>query len=123
MGSRGIFGQRGGEGEEGGRCGLRGAINSAATRRVGACLNRVRNLLRILRIQKGPARARASSQADPSQFNPITCVCVFATVFSLNSLSARVPHNLSNRVVETQTPNPWLEPLPEMCLFGFTLVL
>ena len=29
--------------------------------------------------------------------------------FSLNSLSVRVPHNFSRRVLQTQGPNPWLE--------------
>jgi hypothetical protein len=38
---------------------MRGAFESAATRRVGACLNGFRNLLRILRTQKSLARARA----------------------------------------------------------------
>ena len=31
------------------------------------------------------------------------------TFFSLSSLAVRVPHNVSRRVLETQTPNPWLD--------------
>ena len=30
-------------------------------------------------------------------------------IYSLNSLSVRVPHNSSRRVLQTQTPNPLLE--------------
>ena len=39
------------------------AIESAATRRVGACPDSFRNLLRILRTQKSPARPRAFRRA------------------------------------------------------------
>ena len=37
------------------------------------------------------------------------CTLAFKTDFSLNSLSVRVPHNLSRRVLQVHGPNPWPE--------------
>ena len=38
----------------------------------------------------------------------VVAFLVVNNVVSLNSLSVRVPHNISSRVVQTQTPNPLL---------------